>query len=227
MRHSLTILFAIIGIIFITIGAQGRYRVFLAFARIMQGSNPIDYETLRAENNALKTALMQAKVDTSFARQENDAIIFADVFALYPFNGYKIVRIDKGLVDGMRIGYPATFGGSVLVGQVTDVRNTYSIVRIVGSPDWQIPVRVGPHKIAGLLVGGTVPRITMIPADKNIAVGDAVISASSELPYGLTIGTVSTVSATTEGGVFKDAGIAFPYDTRDIAELAFMVWKRD
>lgn len=227
MRYSLAVCVATFGIIFIILGSAGRYRLFLSIARFVRSGQPLDYETLRAENDALKTALVRANAGSPFVSQKDGAILFADVFAAYPWGGQSAVRVDKGRVDGMRVGYPATFGGSVLAGQVTEVHNRYSVVRMVGSPDWQIPVRVGPHKVAGLLVGGTVPRIAMIPADKEVAVGDVVISASNELPYGLTIGAVSVVSPEAEGGVFKEAGVQFPYDARDIAELAFMAWTRD
>ena len=64
-------------------------------------------------------------------------------------------------------------------------------------------------------------------ADKKIAVGDAIIAASNDLPYGLTIGTVSSISAETAGGVFQEAVITFSYDAQDIAELAFIIWTSD
>lgn len=208
-------------------GSAHRYRLFLAGARLVRGSQPFDYEILRVENEALKVALLRANPADSFVSQKDGAVIFVDVFAAYPFNSRSTVRVNKGQADGMRTGYPATFGGSVLAGQVTEVHGRYSVVRIVGSPEWQIPVRVGPHKVAGLLIGGTVPRISMIPADKAVAVGDTIISASNELPYGLTIGAVSAVSADAAGGVFKEAEVQFPYDVRDIAELAFIVWTPD
>lgn len=194
--------------------------------RFLHGGDILGYETLKAENMALKAALMAAE-STTIKAPTDGGLIFADVFASYPFTGRARVRVDKGLADGMRTGYPATFGGSVLAGQVTEVHGRYSVVRMIGSSEWQIPVRVGPHKVAGLLVGGTVPRISMLAADKTIAVGDAVIAASDDLPYGLTIGSISSISADVEGGVFQEAAVKFTYDSRDIAELAFMVWTPD
>lgn len=227
MRYSFAVIVATLGIFFILAGPAGRYATFLSATRFVRSGQPLDYETLRAENEALKAAISKAAPAGLFLGQHEDAVMFADVFATYPFGGRLAVRVNKGRSDGMRVGYPATFGGSVFVGQVTEVHSRYSVVRMIGSPDWQIPVRVGPHKVAGLLVGGTVPRIAMIPADKEIVVGDDIVSASIELPYGLKIGTVSIVSEDIEGGVFKEAEVAFPYDVRDIAELAFTVWTRD
>ncbi|MSR73794.1 MAG: hypothetical protein EXS60_01950 [Candidatus Pacebacteria bacterium] len=227
MRYSLTVIIAIFGVFFLSIGAAGRYALFLSVGRFVHGGQPLDYEILRAENDALKATIAKAAPAGLFLSQHDGAVAFADVFATYPFAGRSVVRVDRGRIDGMRVGYPATFGGSVLAGQVTEVHNRYSVVRMVGSPDWQIPVRIGPHKVAGLLIGGTVARISMIPVGKEIAVGDAIISASIDLPYGLTIGAVSAVSDVTEGGVFKEAEVAFPYDARDIAELAFTVWTHD
>ena len=226
-RYPFAICIILAGVFFIAAGSGGRYRVFLAISRLVHAGNISDYEVLRAENDALKVALLKANSSGPAVSQHDGTIFFADVFASYPWNGRSLVRVDKGQVDGMRAGYPATFGGSVLAGQVFEVHNRYSVVRMVGSPDWQIPVRIGPHKVAGLLLGGTAPRISMIPAGASIAVGDEIISASKELPYGLTIGTVSAIAPASSGGVFQEAEVRFPYDVRDIAELAFTVWTHD
>ncbi len=225
MRYSGAVFIAVAGILFLFAGADARYRLFLSAARFVRGQAVTDYEALRAENAALKTALLAAY--SAAPAIQDGKMLFADVFAEYPFTGRSSVRVDKGKQDGMRVGYPATFGGSVLVGQVTEVRSRYSVVRMVGSPDWQIPVRVGPHKVAGLLVGGSVPRISMIAADKAVAAGDEIVAADNGLPYGLTIGTVSSLAPDSTGGVFQEAGIKFPYDARDVAELAFMAWIPD
>lgn len=222
MRYSLATLIAVTGIFLFLSGSVFRYRAFLAVVRFFHGGSVLDYETMRAENAALRNALSATASVPAVSGDKR--LIFANVFAEYPFNGRSLVRVDKGQADGMRIGYPATFGGSVLAGQIITVASHYAVVRMVGSPDWQIPVRVGSHKVAGLLMGGPVPRVSMIPADKTIAAGDAIIAASSDLPYGLTIGTVGAVSAGATGGVFKEASVAFSYDSRDVAELAFMVW---
>jgi cell shape-determining protein MreC len=227
MRYSAAVLIAVLGLFFAFMGGARRYQLLLSLNRFVRGGDILNYETLRAENTALKSALSLARPAINTAPQKEGALIFADVFAAYPFTGRSSVRVTKGAIDGMRVGYPATFGGSVLVGQVTEVHNRYSIVRMVGSPEWQIPVRVGPHKVAGLLVGGTIPRISMLAADKSIVVGDVIIAASNDLPYGLVIGTVSSLSTEAMGGVFKDAVVTFSYDARDVAELAFMVWTPD
>jgi cell shape-determining protein MreC len=227
MRYSAAAFITAIGLFFAFMGSATRYQLLLSLNRFVRGGDMLGYETLRAENAALKSALSSVRFVGDNIPQKDGALIFADVFAAYPFTGRSLVRVNKGAVDGMRVGYPATFGGSVLAGQVTEVHNRYSIVRMVGSPEWQIPVRVGPHKVAGLLVGGTIPRISMLAADKPIAVGDSIVAASNDLPYGLTIGAISSLSVEAAGGVFQDAVVTFSYDARDVAELAFMVWTSD
>lgn len=227
MRYFLVVCAVLIGIFFIFSGAGFRYQLILSLNRFMRGGDILDYKALRAENDALKTALIARQVAGGVIRQDDSALIFANVFASYPFTGRSSVRVDKGRVDGMRVGYPATFGGSILAGQIIEVNNRYSIVRMVGSPEWQIPVRIGPHKVAGLLMGGTVPRISMISADVSVAVGDTIITASDDLPYGLTVGVVGGISTDTTPGIFQEATVTFPYDVRDIAELAFMIWTSD
>lgn len=224
MRYSFAACIVALGFLLFFIGPAYRYRAFLAATRFFHSGDALDYETMRAENIALRNTL---SAKSSAAALTDKKIFFANVFAEYPFNGRALLRVDKGQAEGMRVGYPATFGGSVLAGQVLSVGNHYSIVRMVGSPDWQIPVRVGPRKVAGLLMGGTVPRVSMLPVDKKIVAGDAIIAASGDLPYGLTIGTVGSISASDSGGVFQEAFVIFSYDARDVAELAFMVWTPD
>ena len=225
MRYSFTVFIIILGLFLFFSGSVFRYRAFLAITRFFHGGSVLDYETMRAENAALKNTLSVNDRAASVSADKN--IFFANVFAEYPFNGRSLVRVDKGQAEGMRVGYPATFGGSVLAGQVISVGNHYSVVRMIGSPDWQIPVRVGPRKVAGLLMGGTVPRVSMLPVDKVIAINDSIITASNDLPYGLTVGKVGSVSTGGTGGVFQEASVVFSYDTRDVAELAFMVWTPD
>ncbi len=227
MTYASSAAAALIAVFFIFSGAGERYRAFLAVSRFLHMGDVLGYEAVRAENAALKAALSSASAVAVAGAYDDATLIFADVFSAYPFAGRSSVRVSKGSLDGMRVGYPATFGGSVLVGQVTEVKNRTSVVRMVGSPDWQIPVRIGPRKVAGLLMGGTVPRVSMIAADKPVAEGDAIVAASDDLPYGLTIGSVRSVSAESEGGVFKEAAVTFSYDARDIAELAFMIWTPD
>lgn len=227
MRYFSVVCGALIAIFFIFSGQVARYRTFLTVSRFLRAGDVLGHEALIAENSALKVALTAAQSAGVRVGVHDGGLIFADVFATYPFNGRSSVRVDKGRADGMRVGYPATFGGSVLAGQIIEVNGRSSVVRMVGSPDWQIPVRVGLRKVAGLFTGGTVPRVSMIAADKPLAVGDTIIAASGDLPYGLVIGTVGGVSAESAGGVFQEATVKFSYDARDIAELAFMVWTPD
>ena len=114
--------------------------------------------------------------------------------------------------------------GSVLVGQVTDAFKEYSTVRLIGSPGWQIPVRIGEHGAPGLLIGGSAIRVDMIPQNKKIRPGDAVISASAELPYGLLIGTVESVRPDVSPGIFQNAIIRLSYDPADITALTIVLW---
>jgi cell shape-determining protein MreC len=119
---------------------------------------------------------------------------------------------------------PATIGGQILIGQVMKVFTHYSLVRTVFSPDWQLPVRIGPKKIPGLLMGGPAVRVSMIESGKTIRVGDAVSAAGREVPFGLKIGVVDAVRADTAAGVFQEATILFSYALTDLTELTLLTW---
>ncbi len=155
-----------------------------------------------------------------------DAPIVARVFAAYPFNNSASLAVDRGAGQRVRVMMPAMLG-DVLIGQVVEVSKEHSVVRLVGSPDWEIPVRIGQAKIPGLLQGGPTIRIAMIGGDKHIAPHDRIISASKELPYGLLIGTVESAYPDSSGGIFQEAVVRIPYVSADLTEIAIMQWTPD
>ncbi len=156
----------------------------------------------------------------------SDAPIVARVFASYPFNNNVSLGVDRGAGQNVRSLMPAMLG-DVLIGQVTQVSKEHSVIRLVGSPDWEIPVRIGPGKIPGLLQGGPTVRVGMIGGDKHVVPGDRIISASKELPYGLLIGTVESAYPDASGGVFQEAVVRLPYVSADLTEIAIVQWTPD
>lgn len=212
--------FLVIFTAFMVAGFLEKQSLMRAVSRLISWNRRVPIDALQAENDALREMVFACTVQAAAPAQT----IRADVYASYPFNNQNVVWIAAGLDEGVRAMMPATIGGAVLVGQVIQAFKHSSAVRTIVSPDWQIPVRVGLRKAPGLLVGGPTVRVSMISATMKIAVGDAIIAASKEMPYGVRVGTVSSVAATTAGGVFQEAVVKLGYDLYNLTELTIMLW---
>lgn len=222
MRHRFMLL-AIIIIVFAAVGFAEKHEFIFALYGAAAGNGCSYADALKAENAALRN---QIAAYAGSITPANNGII-ARIYASYPFNDQKAVVVDKGSNHAIRSLMPATIGGVVLVGQVTKIFVNHSIVRTIASSDWQIPVRIGPRKVPGLFVGGFAPRITMIPNEKAIAIGDEIIAASQDLPYGLAVGTVESFRTDAQAGIFQEAAVALGYDAHSLTELTLLPWTPD
>lgn len=159
---------------------------------------------LREENAILKSQLHEVPRACAVP-----ALASATVLSTYPLNAKSAITLNLGSVEGVKNGAAVTLGTRILVGRITGVFAHTSVAKTVYDPEWQLPVRIGMREIDGLLVGGADPKVTLIPKSKPIAAGDVVYSASSDVPYGLEIGVIRSIS--------QDAGGAFQYAQMDVA----------
>lgn len=213
MRVRLVPVFLILFIIALVSGAVWRYEIGALVVRVL------DFGRCDVPRNPLSPLSRPVSVSTSS--------IAVRVFASYPFNNRNVLHVDHGASGRVRRAMPVFDSSEVLVGQVTEVSKEYSAVRLVGSPDWEIPVRIGTDKISGLLVGGTTVHVTMIADDAGVSPGDTVFAASVDLPYGVPIGTVESVRSDSEGGLFQDAVVRLPYSVSELTDLFISVWTPD
>lgn len=218
-RFSFFVIFAVL----VVVGFAGKQSFMRAVGRFISWNRCAPLDVLKAENDALREQVLACKATAAVSAQT----VRADIYASYPFNNQNVVFVAAGSDEGVRVMMPATIGGAVLVGQVIQTLKHSSAVRTIMSPDWQMPVRVGPSKAPGLLVGGPTVRVSMIPMTLSIAVGDAIIAAGKDMPYGVRVGAVSSVAATTAGGVFQEAAVKLGYDLYNLTELTIMLWTPD
>ena len=104
--------------------------------------------------------------------------------------------------------------GVVLIGDVDKVFDNTAAVQTIFDSRFRLAVRVGEGGIESLLMGGSEPRITLVPKNAEIRKGDIIYSAGADLPYGLPIGEVGEVQMSSDN-IFKEATIIFPYDLSD------------
>ncbi|MEK7194039.1 MAG: rod shape-determining protein MreC [Patescibacteria group bacterium] len=164
-------------------------------------------EDLRAQINELRT--------TNYKLQ-TDNYLTAKIFSTYPFNIKNQLTINAGEKQGVKKGTTATIGENILVGQIIEVFENYSVARTIFDPKWQRPVRIGEEEVNGLLQGGNEPKITLI--EKPVKAGDIIYSAVADFPYGLKIGEISEIKETASG-IFKEAEVKVSYNINELREV--------
>ena len=164
-------------------------------------------EDLRAQINELRT--------TNYKLQ-TDNYLTGKIFSTYPFNIKNQLTINAGEKQGVKKGTTATIGENILVGQIIEVFENYSVARTIFDPKWQLPVRIGEEEVNGLLQGGNEPKITLI--EKPVKAGDIIYSAVADFPYGLKIGEISEIKETSSG-IFKEAEVKVSYNINELREV--------
>ena len=144
-----------------------------------------EFQIFKLENEFLKPK--------DFFVVPKEGYIIADVFSSYPFNDQSKLIINRGARDGIREGMPVLAVEGLLLGRISEVRNSLSGAQTIFDPNWRSSVAIGPSKIRSLLAGGNVPALTFIAKDKIPRVGDEVINISPEYPYGFYLGKVGEI----------------------------------
>lgn len=126
-----------------------------------------------------------------------------------PLRARLIVAL-PGANDAIAPGDPVLWNGA-LVGTVHARGNGRAIVQLLNDPDTRIGVaRAQAPGVIGVLegsVGGGL-RVTKIPADLPVVMGDALVTAALEeqIPAGIPIGTVTEVRPDVDG-FFRTAAV--------------------
>lgn len=163
--------------------------------RISETESSVRIAELEKENKNLQVQLLNQKI-----RRANTV----KVYSAYPFSNRGEIAIASGAEDGIKVGSVVTYGKNTLIGKVTKVFDSSSVVTTIFNPSWRSAVRIGERETDALLQGGNELTITLIPIDAEIHDGELVVTASQDLPYGLGIGTVKNVR-TAPGNAFKEA----------------------
>jgi cell shape-determining protein MreC len=145
-------------------------------------------------------------------------MIVADVYSRYPLNFKSELLVNAGEEDGVKTGGAAVYEG-MLVGKVVFVGRANSVVRTVFDPELSLPVRIGKSRADALLLGGVEPRLTMMAKNADVAPGDLVYSASSDLEYGLLVGSMG-MPAISGTNVFSEAPLTLSYNLPDIRYIS-------
>ncbi len=177
---------------------------------IFSGDGGSGGEDLILENQKLKAEI--AKLENLGIRlpATSASYISAFVYSQYPFNFRNEFLIDAGSSLGVEAG-DIVVVNDVFVGRVRDVFNKNSLVRTIFDVSFQSPVRIGKYGVQGLLQGGSLPEVILIPIDSKAEAHDIVYTSSPEFPYGLAVGEIGELR-TSPDKLFKEADLKVSYD---------------
>ncbi|MDP1719216.1 MAG: rod shape-determining protein MreC [bacterium] len=174
------------------------------------------------KNNLVSLISLRPLTEPELIKQGTRSVLVAKVYSTFPFNNKNLLAVNAGTADGVSVGMPVSLEGNILLGQIIEVSEKQSIIRTIFDKDWSLPVRVGAGQYDALLVGSQNPRLTLIDKTNEINVGDVVISAKKDFPYGLKVGEISKVNELLASS-FKEADLVFPYNPKDLREVAIFV----
>ncbi len=183
----------------------------------------VDHETreLLLENKRLTQMLELRKV---LPPDQGKALI-ARVIGRSPGAWNRVLLIDKGMSQGIRLNQPVLSGRS-LVGKIVETGPSVSKVLLIGDPSSRVGVLVQRTRQQGVM-SGTVAgecRIKYLSVDVPLAPGDVVETAGfgGSIPKGLLVGKI--LRAWKEPGqIYQVAQVAPATDLSRLEEVACLV----
>lgn len=151
--------------------------------------------TLEDENRRLRDYLV-------FAQSRQLSLQMAEIIssgtALDSWQNKRVITLNQGSDQGVKIGLPIVSSEGVLLGKITAVKNNLAEACLLYSADCQLAVGLaGQGKTIGIARGDLGLNITVefIPQDQTIVEGQVIVSSGLEadMPPGLLIGSVSRV----------------------------------
>ena len=193
-----------------------------------------DYDSLLADNESLRTQLaeaQQAARDGISASEENvrlrEALNLRAKHTDYELESSKVVlwsssnwsssfTISKGASSGIEYGDPVITEYGALVGQVTELGETWATVSTLIDVDMSVGAFVGDTGTSGMVMGefalmkNKQAKLTFLADGAQIFVGDEVLTSGQggAFPQGLVIGTITAVQ--TEAGGQIEFGLVQP-----------------
>lgn len=169
--------------------------------KLMDSADRIkDLEKQLAERELELIKLRQQAKDTNKLRQMLDLkthtdrrVIAAEVVSRNPDNWFEQIIIDRGKNSHIIKG-SAVITGIGVVGQVTDVSDQTSVIRLLTDPDQKLGVLIPRLGITGILSGRhqNPAIIDYVPINANVEIGDKVVclGRAGTFPDNHPVGTV-------------------------------------
>jgi len=187
---------------------------------------PVSGDDLMIENAALKAELLKLAILEKEIPKILANTVPAFRFSEYPANLKNLILVSAGASQGVEKGAAVLVADSrganfVLAGRVTEVFKDSSVVQTVFDSGFKIPVKIGKEGTDALFSGGTEPKLTLIAKKAAVEPGAAIISASADFPYGLSLGTVADVRLADD--FWKEATLNLGYDWNSLTAVLISV----
>ncbi|MDP2683852.1 MAG: rod shape-determining protein MreC [bacterium] len=126
-------------------------------------------------------------------------------------NYLQTLIINKGIKDGIQIGYPAVVQNGYIIGKVIETNNFSSKILLINDIHSKLSVNINNEDHSpGIVTGefGLSLQVDMIPYDHQIEVGQMVITSGLEnnIPGELIVGTITNIIKK-EGELFQVANL--------------------
>ena len=206
-----------------------------------------EYDSLMAENESLRSQLADAQKsarDGIAASEENvrlrKLLELREQHTDYELESSKVVlwsssnwsssfTISKGLSSGIEKGDPVITEYGAVVGQITEIGETWATVSTLIDVDMSVGAAVGAAGYSGMVVGeyaymkDKMAKLTYLADGAQIFIGDDVLTSGSggAFPAGLVIGTLKAVQ--TEDGGQVEYGIVEPQCDLDSLVQVFII----
>lgn len=191
----------------------GKGVVFAFVSDKVRGMSEIDY--LRDKNKQLEVEVLRLKSTASVLTATDGRSVKAKVYSSYPFADRSEVVISAGAKSGVEAGNAVTYG-NFLVGRVSRVGASTSVVRTVFDRNFKIPVRIGEKEIDALYIGGLEPRLEMIDSKAALPCCEIAVSSAADIPYGLGVGRTKKM----DGDLLKTADVEPLFDIKILRDVS-------
>lgn len=206
-----------------------------------------EYDGLLAENESLRSQLADAQQsarDGIAASEENARLRrlleLREKHTDYEFESSKVVlwsssnwshsfTISKGASSGIELGDPVVTEYNAVVGQITELGETWATVSTLIDVDMSVGAFVGDTGTSGIVMGEYSfmkeknAKLTFLADGAQIFVGDEVLTSGNggAFPQGLVIGKITAVQ--TEAGGQIEYGIVEPQVDFDSLVQVFVI----
>lgn len=176
----------------------------------------VELKEIKAENEIFRKELELKK------KSEFD-LVASMIIGLDLTGDRKIIYLDKGEKDGLKVGNPLIVGEGILVGQISEVGANNSKAELILDKNIKINAEIQENQIKGIVQGkhGTSANMEMIPQTADLKKGQTVITSGlgGSLPRGLLIGYIEDSQITVDQ-LFQSASLKLPADFKNLR----MVW---
>ena len=180
----------------------------------------VDYEEMKRENEQLKELvnLQEANEEMEFA--------FASVISRGNEPWSNTLGLDKGSIDGVKVGDPVITKDSFLIGHVTKVGATWCTVTTILDITTNVGARLSSSREVGVtectaeLSEKGLCSVSYLPAESGVSRGEIVITSglSGYYPEGLIIGEVESVSQA-DDGLSSEAVVRPAADVNEVKDV--------